>query len=132
MTVTVDTKNATAFVDTGSEHLTQAGTVITIPSLSDVDIYRVGIPVPALLTTEGQGSLTLETDAGSVAVPSNRLTGIAGASGSKAEISIGRGDKEALPDDVKAAVGDRPLIQLMLSIDGRQTGWSNPDAPGNG
>lgn len=30
---------------------------------------------------------------------------------------------------MKAAVGTRPLIQLTLSIDGRQTEWSNPGAP---
>jgi hypothetical protein len=30
---------------------------------------------------------------------------------------------------VKAAIGDRPLVQLTLSVDGKQTDWNNPDAP---
>ncbi|MDD4801915.1 MAG: hypothetical protein PHF24_03060 [Syntrophomonas sp.] len=30
---------------------------------------------------------------------------------------------------MKAAIGDKPLIQLTLSIDSNQTNWSNPDAP---
>jgi hypothetical protein len=34
-----------------------------------------------------------------------------------------------LPDDVKAALGDRPLVQLSLKLDGNQMEWNNPDAP---
>lgn len=127
--VTVDTDNRTASVDIGSEGLIQDRTTITIPSIPEVDSYTVGIPVPVLSTAAEQGLLTLDTDAGSVTVLSNMLTGVAGSSGSKAEISIGRGDKEALPNDIKSAIGDRPLVQLALSIDGKQTDWSNPSAP---
>lgn len=36
--------------------------------------------------------------------------------------------QSTLPADVKAAIGGRPLIQLTLSIDGKQTDWSNPNA----
>jgi len=53
------------------------------------------------------------------------LTGVAGISGSKAEISIGQGDKSNLPKDVRDTIGDRPLIQLTLSIDGRQIDLSH-------
>lgn len=49
--------------------------------------------------------------------------------GGNAGISIGQGDKSNLPDEVKEALGDRPLIQLTLAVDGRQTDWNNPDAP---
>lgn len=127
--VTVDTDNRTASVDISSEGITQDRTTITIPSIPEVDTYTVGIPVPVLSTAAEQGSLTLDTDAGSVTVPSNMLTGVAGTSGSKAGISIGQGDKNTLPGDIKSAIGDRPLVQLTLSIDGKQTDWSNPSAP---
>jgi len=30
---------------------------------------------------------------------------------------------------VKAALGDRPIIQLTLSVDGKQVDWDNPDSP---
>ncbi len=127
--VTVNAGNRTASVDLGSGYLTQDRTTIKIPSISEVDTYTVGIPVPLLSTTGEKGLLTLDTDAGSVTVPSNMLTGAEGASGRKAEISIGQKDKNTLPDDVKTAIGDRPLVQLTLSIDGKQTDWSNPSAP---
>jgi uncharacterized repeat protein (TIGR02543 family) len=127
--VTVDKDAGTASVDAGSQGLDQGGTIITIPRVPDVDTYSVGIPVPDLSTSDIQGTLTVNTDAGNITVPSNMLTGVSGISGSKAEIAIGQGDKSSLPEDIRDAIGDRPLIQISLSIDGKQTDWSNPNAP---
>ncbi|WP_322790718.1 S-layer homology domain-containing protein [Sedimentibacter hydroxybenzoicus] len=127
--VTVDGGAGSASVDAGSQNFAQGRTVITIPSIPDVSTYSVGIPVPELSTAYVQGALTLNTDAGSIMVPSNMLTGTEGVDGDKAQISIGKGDRATLPNDVRAALGDKPLIQLTLSIDGRQTNWNNPNAP---
>ena len=129
--VTVDKNSGSASVDVGTgSGLVSGGksTVISVPTVPDVDTYMLGIPVPSLLTTGVQGTLIFDTDTGNVTVPSNMLTGVEGISGSKAQISIGQGDKDNLPDDVKAAIGDRPLIQLTLSVDGKQADWSNPNA----
>lgn len=127
--VTVDEDAGSASADIDSGQLTSDGTVITMPSIPHVDTYTVGIPVPDLSTADAQGSLTIETSNGSITVPSNMLTGAENATGDKAQISIGAGDKASLPESVKTAIGDRPLIQLTLSIDGKQTDWSNPGAP---
>jgi len=62
--VTVDKDAGTASVDAGSQGLDQEGTNITIPSIPDVDTYSVGIPVPDLSTSDVQGTLTVNTDAG--------------------------------------------------------------------
>ncbi|MGE5580456.1 MAG: leucine-rich repeat protein [Bacillota bacterium] len=130
--VTVDKNGGCARVDISSQSTLVsdgATSVITMPSVPDVDTYAVVIPVPSLSTPDEMGALTLNTDNGSITIPSDMLTGVLGISGSKAEISIGQGDKDNLPDDVKAAIGDRPLVQLTLSIDGKQFDWNNPDAP---
>ncbi len=133
--VTVNKDTGSATIDATSQKLTSSGTVITAPAIPGVYTYSVGIPVPELSSSNGQGSLTLNTDTGSVTVSSNMLTGVKlpdeslEISRSKAEISIGRGDKSALPEDVKAAIGDRPLVRLTISIDGKQIDWSNSNAP---
>ena len=57
------------------------------------------------------------------------LTGVTDTKGNKAEITVGKADKENIPDEVRTAVGDRPVIRLTMSVDGRQTDWNNPDAP---
>ncbi|MDD3230396.1 MAG: X2-like carbohydrate binding domain-containing protein [Oscillospiraceae bacterium] len=129
--ITVDKNSGSAGVDVGTcSNLMSDGksTVITVPTVPNVDTYTLDIPVSELSTTCVQGTLLFDTNIGSVTVPSNMLTVIEGISGSKAQISIGQGDKDNLPDDIKAAIGDRPLIQLTLSIDGTQTDWSNPNA----
>lgn len=136
--VTVDKSSGNASVDvgTGNSLMSDGKTaVITVPAVPDVDTYTLGIPVPSLSTQDEQSNLAFRTDTGTVPVPSNMLTGVklpdgsVGISGSKAEISIGRGDKTSLPSDVKTAIGDKPLISLSLIIDGKQIDWSNPDAP---
>ena len=125
--ITVDTDAGTASVD--AQSIAQDGTIITIPSVPDVDTYIMGIPVSELSRNDTQKTLTVNTDNGSISIPSNMFTGVSGISGSTAEISIGQGNTDNLPDNLKAAIGDRPLIQLALSIDGNQTDWSNPDVP---
>jgi hypothetical protein len=104
-------------------------TVITLPDDPDINTCTLGIPVQSLSTLDGQGTITVVTGVGTVTIPSNMLTDAAGSGGTKAEITIGQGNKEDLPDDIRAAVGDRPLISLSLSIDGKQSDWNNPGAP---
>ncbi len=127
--VTVDESKNTASVEANSGLLSTKGTAVTMPSIPGVNAYAVSIPIPDLATVDAQGTLTLVTGAGSVTVPSNMLTRVAGAKGDIAKITIGDGNRSTLPAEVKAALGDRPLIRLTLSIDGKQTDWSNPDAP---
>ncbi|GLX66903.1 S-layer homology domain-containing protein [Paenibacillus glycanilyticus] len=130
--VKVDKNNHSATVDVGAgSNLMTAGktTVITVPSVPDVQTYSLDIPVQSLNKSDLQGSIAFTTDKGSVTVPSNMLTGLTGVSGSKAGISIGQGDKSGLPGDVKTAIGDKPLVQITLSIDGKPIAWNNPNAP---
>ena len=129
--VTVDRHSGSASVDASSQsNLMSEGksAIITIPSIPNVDTYSVGIPIPDLSTADTHGSLTVDTEKGSIIVPSNMLTGIKGTNGKKAQITIGEGDKNNLPDKVKAVIGVRPLIRITMSIDGRLIEWSNPAA----
>lgn len=107
----------------------QDNVIIMMPSIPDVDIYSVDISVQDLLRMNTQGTLTLNTEVGSITVTSNMLEGVAGAAGDKAQIIIGHGDKSSLPEEVRNKIGGSPLIQLNLLIDGNQVQWSNPNAP---
>lgn len=126
--IMVDKDAGTAFVDASPKSIAQNETVITLPYISGVNTYTVGILLSELLTDDIQGTLTINTAKGSIVVPSNMLTGILGISGSNVKISISEGNKDNLPEDVRAAIGDRPLIQLKLSLDGERIDWSNPNA----
>lgn len=130
--VTVDKQRGSAGVNVGLDNgLMSDGktAVITVPSIPGADTYTLGIPVLSLSTADEEGVLVFNTDTGSIAVLSNMLTGVTENSGSRAKIAIGEGDRSGLPDDVKAAIGDKPLIRLTLSVDGKQIDWNNPSAP---
>jgi len=125
--VEVDKTVGTAYADIEPDILT-GGADITIPAIPTVESYVVSIPTTNLTTTDSQHKFVLNTEIGSIAVPSNMLTGTSTSDGDKAQITLSRGDKSKLPDEVREAIGDRPLIQLTLSIDGNPVNWSNPDA----
>jgi hypothetical protein len=63
----------------------------------------------------------------SVTIPGNMLAGtnLTGEAG----LTIGEGDTSSLAENLKAAIGDRSVIQLTLTINSVPTDWNNPDAP---
>jgi hypothetical protein len=103
--------------------------VITVPFIPGTISYILGIPVDYLADSDGEGTLTFVTHAGSVTLPTNMLADLAGADGKKAKIIIGQGDKSDLTEVVHAAIGNRPLIQLVADLGGKKINWSNPDTP---
>lgn len=101
--------------------------LITVPPISEIDAYTMQIPASLLSGSDGGEVLTFSTENGSITIPGNMISGL-GIEG-LAGITIDRGDKSLLPEDVQAALGDRPLVQLRLTVNGQQREWSNPGAP---
>jgi hypothetical protein len=80
------------------------------------------------LTLEAsEAGASWELPLGSMTIPGNMLsgTGLAG----NASVTIGSVDPSMLPEDVRADIGDRPIIQLTMKLDGTHTEWNNPAAP---
>lgn len=126
---TVNTGTGAAAVDLGTlsgSIRSGADMVVEMVPIPGANSYTANIPSSSLSASDG-GYLTLNTNLGSITIPGGMLssTSLTGEAG----VTIGEDGKENLPDDVKSVIGDRRLIQLMLSIDGMQTEWSNPDAP---
>ena len=131
--VSIDTNTHCATADIGTEQtatLTGGGNMIlSMPSAMDAQSYSVKLPVSSLTATDEKGSLTLKSDKGTVTIPSNMLTTLTGSSEKTAQITIGHADTSGLPNTLKNFIGDRPVVQLTLDVDGKQTAWNNPDAP---
>ncbi|MEN6327303.1 MAG: S-layer homology domain-containing protein, partial [Syntrophomonas sp.] len=111
------------------ELFSKSGVDITMPSIPGMNAYTLELPAASLIKTQGTGTLTLATGVGSISIPDNMLSTLSGTEGKKAGINIGQGNKTGLTDEEKAAIGDRPLIQLTLTLDGVRTEWNNPNAP---
>lgn len=118
-----------ASVDLGSlaASLTNGGNaVVNIPQIPGVNRFAAVLPA-ASLDGSVDVSLMLNTPLGSLSIPTDMLSGMDFTG--EAGIMIGEGDRGSLPDDVKTAIGDRPLIQLTFMLNGQPAEWSNPNAP---
>ncbi len=102
---------------------------VVMPSIPGVSAYRLELPASALDAGQNGGALTLTTGFGSVTIPDNMLSSTTGAGGKTVGITVGQGNTSGLSDAEKMAIGNRPLIQLTLTLDGTQTAWNNHDAP---
>ncbi len=128
--VVVSGNTATAELGTQAGNPLGGGTMaVVMPEIPGVTTYTLGFPIAYLSTPGGTGALTFTTATGSVTLPADMFSGVPGADGAKAQITVGLDDKSGLTDSVRDEIGDRPLIRLELSIDGERTEWSNPDVP---
>ena len=133
VTMQTTVKNGTASVPTldleKAKDFLAKDVTLDIPAAQGVNSYSVGLPVAALTSGTKENKLTLTTELGKVVISGNMMTGTAESSGKEAALEIGKGDKSKLPEEVKAALGDKPITQLTLTVDGKETAWSNPSAP---
>lgn len=128
--VKTDTKTGSASVElTAAQMSGGKDIVVTMPKVDNVTNNIIGIPVPSLSDTSGDGSITLNTVAGNITLSSDMLTGMDSATGSKAQVSIGMVNTSDLPSSAQDKVGNHPIVSLSLSIDGKTTAWNNPDSP---
>lgn len=133
VTVQTTVKDGIASVSTlelsKAKEFLEKDVTLDVPVAQGVNSYSVGLPAAALTSGTKDDQLTLSTELGKVVITGNMLTGTAESSSKEVALEIGKGDKSKLPTEVKAALGDKPLIELTLTVDGKETAWSNPTAP---
>ncbi len=134
-----DIKNLTGNVDDASKRysidLNEAqakslfrnmnNTTINIPAIPGVNAYTLKLPVVSLQETTKRDSMTILTEAGQITIPNDLLSGLK-ISGSTASITIRAGDKTQLGSQAKSLIGDSPLIQISLSVDGKEISGNIP------
>jgi len=64
-----------------------------------------------------------------VLIPSDMLTVEMLGESKIAEVLIGKADISGLPAGLQAKIGNRPVIELSLRLDGKTVAWNNPNAP---
>ena len=73
--------------------------------------------------------LTLKTPQGTIDIPSNMFSTLAGVDGKNITISIASANEDELDTAVREQIGNRPVIQLNVLVDGNMITWNNPNAP---
>jgi len=102
---------------------------ITIPGSDEITACTLKLPAGALSQETREYQVIVSSGIGEMVLPANMLAPAAAGNSSNMELTMGYGDKEALAPGIKEIVGDRPVIQLTLTLDGEKVAWNNPDAP---
>jgi len=88
--------------------------------------YEMILPPGAL--TAGDANININTAIGSITLPGNMLPEeLTGAK--TVSMSIALADKSKLSQELQQRIGDRPVIELNLKVDGKSYSWSNDDVP---
>lgn len=102
--------------------------VVDIPNIDGAKAYEPILPASFLTAGDASKAVEINTGVAAVTVPSNMLTAADAAGAQNVSLTIAAGDKNKLDAAVQAQIGDRPVIELNLKIDGKQTAWSNEGA----
>lgn len=101
--------------------------VIEIPRIAGAQSYAAELPA-AVLSANANVRLELRSEAGTIAVPGNMLGNGDYGAGSVG-LSIGAADISDMDEAVRARIGSKPVVELMLTSGGKAVPWNNPDAP---
>lgn len=84
--------------------------------------YSVELPGNKLMKDTENQVIKIETPIGTISVPENMLSGSKDAADAKVNLIIKKADK-------LEKTGDRPVVDVIATIAGKEIPWNNPDAP---
>ncbi len=103
---------------------------INMPSIDGTTSFTADLPGDYFQTeTKGQKNLKISTDKGTIKIPNDMLSNQEINSDSIVGVSMGQVNPSTILSNVASRIGDRPLISLSLTVDGKQQNWNNPDTP---
>jgi len=103
--------------------------VIELPQIAGAEAYETTLPASFLVAGDATNKVELKNNIASLTVPGNMLTSACAAGAQNVSLTIASADKSKLDTVVQAQIGDRPVIEINLKMDGQKIAWSNAGAP---
>lgn len=103
--------------------------VLEIPRVEGAKSYTLIIPTDMLVDGNREHQIQYRTEFGTVQIPGGMLRDMAAGPVSEIGVNIASIDPSSLSDDVKAKVGNRPIIGLSLVTDGRRVAYDSMKMP---
>lgn len=104
-------------------------TLLAMPFIPEIKSFTINLPSGSFKNSVGKTTLTLNTDIGSISIPNNMLTGLLGTTDKDLGITMAKVDKSGMPKALQQKLGDHPIIQFTLTLNGVPAVWNNPNAP---
>lgn len=100
--------------------------IIDIPKAENAQKYNIKLPEQVF--KEKDKEVTLNTEFGSLQIPTGMLSNLGISATNDVTLSIGKANIDNLSDENKAVIGNRPVIELNVQVDGKDIKWNNSDA----
>lgn len=103
---------------------------ITVKAAEGADTYSLELPSDVLSSGKNNNIINIETAAGNISVRGNMFSSADIGTADVVTLSIGISDTSSVKDEAsRKLIGDRPVIELKVLVNGAVKEWSNPDAP---
>ncbi|SFL74400.1 S-layer homology domain-containing protein [Paenibacillus sp. 1_12] len=103
---------------------------LNIPEVKDAKTYTVQIPSDFIASNNrSTDRTTIVTELGSIMIPANMLQPADWKVAPVIQLSIGKADPASIQDKNAVSIGDRPVYEFKLIVNGAEMDWNNVDAP---
>lgn len=125
-TATISTALANATADSKGVKTVE----ILIPKVEGAKSYEPVLPASILTQAAKTQVIEVNTPIGTIELPGNMVKASQAAGATTIAVSMGAVEKSTITDaKLKEAIGDRPVVELNLKVDGNVVSWENKEAP---
>ncbi|PWV99508.1 GH35 family endo-1,4-beta-xylanase [Paenibacillus cellulosilyticus] len=103
---------------------------VTVEIAAQAGATSYGVQLPAAsLSDSGASVISVKTDKATIDIPSNMLAKTDIGAADHVTIRVSDVSTAALNEAVRQQIGDRPVINLEVLVDGSVISWNDPNAP---
>jgi polygalacturonase len=112
----------------GTADKTGVNTVgILVPKVDGAKVYEIAIPASFVANVANAQKIAITTPVATIELPGNMLKSSQASASSTITVSVEKVEKGAVSDSkLKDKIGDRPILDIQLKIDGKIVEYDNP------
>ncbi|REE80157.1 GH35 family endo-1,4-beta-xylanase [Paenibacillus taihuensis] len=140
ITPTVEVKDGKATSSISSSNLNKAlelapvnaqgkkQVTVEIPAQAGSTSYEVKLPT-SNLKDSGTTVLSIKTENGTIDLPGNMLSNTDVGNADAVAVHMSKASTAGLSDEIRKQIGDKPVINLEVSVGDKVVAWNNPNVP---
>ncbi|WP_169081293.1 LamG-like jellyroll fold domain-containing protein [Paenibacillus sp. PL91] len=101
---------------------------VEVPKADKAKAYVVELPKASLNSDQAIHMIEVTTEFGTITVPANMLNGQDLSGAKTVALVIANVDQTSLDPALQQQIGERPVIEVDVYIDGAKVAWNNPQA----
>jgi len=102
---------------------------VEVKAVEGIVNYLVEIPTSTLTSTTANKLIEIRTPKATLLIPENMLDAKAMGNSKFVELCISAADISKFSDEAKKQIGNKPVVELSMKLDGKAIEWNNPNVP---